>query len=68
MIDENDLIKSLPVFNDPMKAAEYAMEWQGKAVELNKFYWKVEDILRSSISSEEKIDLITELLPNYGWV
>lgn len=61
-------IENLPIFNDPLKAAEYAMQWQEKATNLNIFYWQVEAIITSQLSPQDKITRISTLLPNYGWV
>lgn len=62
-------LQDTPMFNDPKVALEYAMEWQGKAVKMNKFYWQVSNIMGAmNMTPEEKLHAINELLPNYGWV
>lgn len=69
LVNENDFIKKHPIFSNPMKAAEYAMEWQDKAAKMNKFYWQVSNILGIiDMSPEEKVSKIQELMPHYGWL
>jgi len=66
--EDSNFFTRHPVFSNPEKAAEYAMQWQEKATELNKFYWTVEAIVTSQLASQDKVNRISELLPNYGWV
>lgn len=67
-LQENSGASKIPVFNDPQAAMEYAIRWQRKAVKGNEFYWKIDSVVKGEHSPEEKISLIIELLPNYGWV
>lgn len=58
-----------PIFSNPTKAAEYAMDWMQKASDLNRFYWQVSNILGTSdMAPEEKLARIQELMPHYGWL
>lgn len=58
-----------PIFSDPTKAAEYAMDWMQKASDLNRFYWQVSNVLEIvDMSPEEKIARIQDLMPHYGWL
>lgn len=62
-------LENIPELNDPEKCAELIGHWQSKARNANQFYWKVSDIVKSTaMGPVEKIEAISHLFPNYGWV
>lgn len=71
LIDEGSFMnfEKHPIFSNPTKAAEYAMDWMQKASDLNRFYWQVSNILGiSDMTPGEKLARIQELMPHYGWI
>ncbi len=71
VVNEGGLInfENHPIFSNPTKAAEYAMDWMQKASDLNRFYWQISNIMGTvDMSPEEKIANIQELMPHYGWL
>lgn len=54
-----------PIFSNPEKAFDYAMEWAEKTNKLKHFRQLVGNILWSTDSSEEKIEQLKPLYKEY---
>lgn len=63
--DGKRLIDRHPVFSNPEKAMDYAMEWIEKANTLKQFQLIVGQVLDSMDSPEEKIKYLKEIYADY---
>lgn len=60
------LAGKLPVFSNPEKAFDYAMEWIDKTQKLEHFHQLVGNVLWNTESSEEKIEELKLLYKEYA--